>query len=211
MPSDSSPYETYLRLDELLTLQRPLTPPSDTQLWVAEHFFIVLHQSSELLLRQALLDLGSISHHLGSHSPDSVAQAEVCLRRTEALIALLHHHLDLFDHLAPHTFAAFRPGLDGASGAQSVQFDHLFSLTGTGPGANGGSGSLAEEQALLDSPRLSGALHAVQKAVHAWQERHVTVVRAMIGDQRGTGGTNGAPYLASRVTAPRPDAHLDRH
>ncbi|WPO70458.1 MULTISPECIES: tryptophan 2,3-dioxygenase family protein [unclassified Streptomyces] len=201
MSSNDSPYEEYLNLAELLSLQRPLTPRTDTSIWAAEHFFIVIHQSCELLLHQAILDLTSIDQYL-RHTPlHCVEQVEACLSRVEALVRLLHHHLDLFDHLPPQVFAAFRTRLKGASGAQSSQFAELFSRTGTGPHAGDVGGNLAENRALVDSPRLNYALHALQKAVHEWQEHHVSVVRTMIGGQRGTGGTSGARYLSSRVTS----------
>src|SRR5439155_2978491 len=40
-------YRDYLHLDSLLELQHPQSPPDDRRVYAAEHFFIVVHQSSE--------------------------------------------------------------------------------------------------------------------------------------------------------------------
>src|SRR5262245_56235182 len=53
-------YATYLHLDELLSLQRPMTPAEQQDLSDSERLFIVVHQASETLLSQVLVDLRHI-------------------------------------------------------------------------------------------------------------------------------------------------------
>ncbi|WP_026424641.1 tryptophan 2,3-dioxygenase family protein, partial [Actinokineospora inagensis] len=51
-------YQDYLALDTLLDLQRPRVPATEgPRVHAAEHFFIIVHQASELWVAQLLLDL----------------------------------------------------------------------------------------------------------------------------------------------------------
>ncbi|KUH40652.1 MULTISPECIES: tryptophan 2,3-dioxygenase family protein [Streptomyces] len=198
-----TPYERYLRLPALLSLQQPRTSRDDTARWPDERLFIVVHQSAELLVGQALVDLGTALEHTEA---GRVRPACTSLRRVTALVEALDQHLVLLDHLDPAGFGAFRPLLEEASGSQSPQFAALFDLvdehghfgrtTDTG-GAAGTPPVRGEEQ---EEPAPSW--RALHNAVTRWRVRHLLMVERMIGDGAGTGGTTGLEYLRSRIHLP---------
>ncbi|WP_228974528.1 tryptophan 2,3-dioxygenase family protein [Streptomyces sp. DH12] len=212
-----TPYERYLRLPALLSLQDPRTPRDGRERWADEHFFIVVHQSAELLVRQALIDLGTALEHAGAHRVPETCSS---LRRVTALVEALDRHLALLDHLDPADFADFRPLLEGASGAQSPQFATLFELVEEhggaffrhGPdtgGAAGTSTAPGEEPRGSEDPREpASSWRALHNAVTRWRVRHLLMVERMIGEEAGTGGTTGLEYLRARIDLPprRPSA-----
>ena len=67
-------YASYLLIDDLLELQRPLTPGAHDEL-----LFIVVHQAYELWFKLILHELGAARDALGAARPHAAAP---CLRRT---------------------------------------------------------------------------------------------------------------------------------
>ncbi|MER5835856.1 tryptophan 2,3-dioxygenase family protein, partial [Streptomyces sp. NPDC002130] len=200
-----TPYACYLRLVDLLDLQRPRTPEEQPTQWADEHFFITVHQSAEVLASQALVDLHRATDH--AHAGRDT-QATTALRRVTALVDILEHHLALLDHLRADSFACFRPLLDNASGAQSSQFAQLFHRIAApdllGP---------PTEPQQARTPQAPAALQALRAAVVRWQTRHLLLVERMIGDQPGTGGTSGLAHLRASTagTPPRDTAWSAPH
>lgn len=200
-----TPYACYLRLPELLGLQQPRTPDRQSGQWADEHFFITVHQSAEVLVSQALVDLREASRLARSGRPAAAAGA---LRRVTALMDILEAHLALLDHLGPGAFASFRPLLENASAAQSSQFTELFQriaaldcrtargADSVGAEVDAGGAREAEDQEVAD------ALWTLRAAVTRWRTRHLLLVERMIGDRTGTGGTSGLAYLRSRIDLP---------
>lgn len=201
-----TPYACYLQLPDLLGLQQPRSPDDQSAQWADEHFFITVHQSAELLVSQALVDLRRASPHAHTgHGPTAVT----ALRRVTAVICLLEDHLALLDHLTPESFASFRPLLDSASGAQSRQFIELFQqitapdwlLTSTtDPGMTPGVNEAGEREP-------ADELGALRAAVTRWRTRHLLLVERMIGDQAGTAGTSGLAYLRAQIDLPPRTTH----
>lgn len=201
-----TPYACYLQLPDLLDLQQPRSPDDQSAQWADEHLFITVHQSAELLVSQALVDLKRASQQARyGHGPAAIT----ALRRVTAVICLLEGHLGLLDHLTPESFASFRPLLDNASGAQSSQFIELFqqitapdcpSLSHTGPGTTPGAHEAGERE-------LAEEFRALRAAVTRWRTRHLLLVERMIGDQAGTGGTSGLAYLRSQIDLPPHTTH----
>lgn len=187
----SSPtYASYLRLDELLSLQQPLTPAEQRDLSDSERLFIVVHQASETLLSQALVDL----RHL---EPAPCGQqcftdrVERAVRLTDALtgqLTLLRHALRRED------FLRFRDRFGTASGLDSEQFRELFTrvrrLTRNG----------AEDR----TPQEARLLGELDDAVRRWRSTHLEMVRHMLGELPGTGQTSGAGFLAARLDGTAP-------
>lgn len=213
-------YASYLRVDALLSLQRPKAPAEESDaVRSAEHLFIVVHQASELWLAQLLLDLDLAAHALRRGDPGASAGH---LARAAALFGVLRAQLDVLDHLPPACFARFRPFLGTASGAQSRQFAELERVLGLGPAASPLATALAEALSAAgvtlpvacrsDGPlrRVVDGLSAVARGYRDWQAGHLAVVRRMLADLPGTGGTSGARYLATRVRLPFPDLHAAR-
>jgi tryptophan 2,3-dioxygenase len=119
-------YTRYLRLDELLDLQRLRTaeggdPEHDDML------FIVIHQVYELWFKQILWEL---DHVVALLDADDRARAAHGLNRVLRILKVLVGQLDVLETMTPLEFLSFRDRLDSASGFQSVQFRELEALLG---------------------------------------------------------------------------------
>jgi tryptophan 2,3-dioxygenase len=176
-------YAQYLHLDELLALQRPLTPEDEQDVRDSERLFIVVHQASETLLSQALIDL---RHVMADQC------AEEChahrLERAILIVDTLTEQVRLLHNaLRPQDFLRFRDRFGTASGLQSTQFHELFRL--------------AERLTTADTAGIDTAgIAALRTAVRRWRYTHLKLVRHMIGDAPGSAETSGIRYLARRLT-----------
>jgi tryptophan 2,3-dioxygenase len=118
MDTDELTYGGYLRVPELLALQRPRSRPPHPE----ELHFIVVHQALELWMKLLLHDLARI---VGLLDGDAFARAHALLGRVNHT---LEHALDQMRSLhtmAPWDLHQFRSYLGTASGSQSVQFREL--------------------------------------------------------------------------------------
>lgn len=117
-------YSTYLKINDLLTLQVPLTDDAPDEL-----LFIVVHQSYELWFKVIIDELRRACAALWASEPWN---ATAHLRRVIAIEDLLIEHLRVLETMSPEGFLAFRDPLDPASGFQSVQFRGIEFLSGAG-------------------------------------------------------------------------------
>lgn len=117
-------YQTYLRINDLLTLQVPLTDHAPDEL-----LFIVVHQSYELWFKVMIDELTRAAVVLYENKP---WRATSHLRRMVEVEELLLTHLRLLDTMSPEGFLQFRDPLDPASGFQSCQFRAIEFLSGAG-------------------------------------------------------------------------------
>nr|WP_237535740.1 tryptophan 2,3-dioxygenase family protein [Streptomyces sp. SID3343] len=212
-------YDGYLRLPTILTAQAPSTPESDRFTHAAEHFFIVAHQTCELWLKQALLDLDLAADAVASRPRDP----ELCLeqvRRATHVLTMIAEHFTVLERLTVSSFARFRGSLGRASGAQSRQFHALYRALGlygaTSRLFQGFLDTLAERDLTVAevyhrAPHcgvpylLAEALVDLSQAVRRGQLAHVELVVRQIGARPGTGRTTGADFLARRLAAPFPE------
>jgi len=210
-------YADFLRLPELLDKVVPRTPPRRRRVHAAEHFFLVAHQTSELWLKQVLLDVAEATDAAAAQDLEQAAQY---VERAADALHLLAAHVTILRRLQPADFAEFRPGFGDASGAQSAQFHALRAELGM----DGSPSPLYREllAALARQPttlediyrraphggalhRLAEAMAELSQAAWRWQLDHLETVNRVIGGERGTGGTSGAEHLAARLTAPFPE------
>lgn len=219
-------YREYLRIDKLLSMQEPRTPDTaDTAVVLAEHFFIVAHQTAELWLKQVIADLSAAAESLAPKKPGDDGElnggepelgAEYLARANDVLF-LLHDQLVALEKLPVRLFAEFRPYLDTASGAESAQFKVLSNLLGDDerPGelyeafvaATAAAGTSVAEVCRYGV--RSGVHHRVAEllldlgnAYWRWKVAHLGLMSRSLGQQTGTGGSSGAMYLAGRLTMP---------
>lgn len=212
-------YSDYLELDALLSAQNPRTPPgTERSVVIAEHFFIITHQSCELWLKQLALDLDAAGNALAA--AHSAADAEDCvefLERSVEILRILNEQLVVLGTLPIRHFAAFRQYLGTASGAQSSQFHGIGRLLGDGKNpvrlydefaaaAQRGGMPLAE---VCRRGPAAGVYHRIAETLldigsryWSWKVGHVALVSKMLGDRQGTAGTTGADYLLSRIAMP---------
>ncbi|WP_070016940.1 tryptophan 2,3-dioxygenase family protein [Streptomyces nanshensis] len=205
-------YATYLYLDELLSLQRPMTPAEEQDLSDSERLFIVVHQASETLLSQVLVDL--------RHIEAGCCRERCYAYRTERAIRLidsLDGQLTLLRRtLRREDFLLFRDRFGTASGLQSEQFSELFDLTDrltapdgdlggdlSGDGAGDLTGDLSGDG--TERPVRHGRFDALREAVQRWRRTHLELVEHMLGDRTGTGETSGVRFLRDRLESREPD------
>ena len=117
-------YSTYLRINDLLKLQIPLTEDAPDEL-----LFIVVHQSYELWFKVIVDELRRAASVLHDNRPWLAVSH---LRRIVSIEDLLLTHLQLLDSMSPEGFLQFRDPLDPASGFQSFQFRAIEFLSGGG-------------------------------------------------------------------------------
>ena len=226
--SDEVTYGTYLSLDELLSLQRPLSRPEHPD----ELLFIVVHQASELWFKAILHDLDGLVTALEARE---VGQALWRVQRVNTLMRIVSEQLSSLSALPPQHFAQFRTFLGTSSGAQSIQFRAIEAASGLrdehfmraleehGPipalvqrvlerptlqdlflRLLDGAGAKLEDLYLGPGPGmlffLAEALLEYEQQFAQWRFKHVQLVERIIGPRtEGTGGTLGSRYLMRTI------------
>ncbi len=205
-------YATYLLIDDLLRLQRPITEGAHDEL-----LFIIVHQAYELWFKLILHELATARDELEAGRPQVAAPR---LRRVVAVERLLLTQLEVLETMGPEGFLEFRDPLAPASGFQSRQFREIEWLSGergTWPGGGdppAGSSLYEAFAAGLDLPEerdarlaalaalyrdhvddpLRAAWHDVaellvdhDEGVARWRHHHALMAAREIGTRRGTG------------------------
>jgi tryptophan 2,3-dioxygenase len=108
-------YATYLKVDELLALQQPLSDGPEHD----EMLFIVIHQVYELWFKQMLHEVDRLQRLL--EAGDGLA-ALGALKRILTILKVLVSQIDVLETLTPLEFLSFRDRLESGSGFQSFQF-----------------------------------------------------------------------------------------
>jgi tryptophan 2,3-dioxygenase len=111
-------YGEYLRTDELLGLQRPLSEGPEHD----EMLFIVIHQVYELWFKQVLHELDYLECLLARNEGD---RARHTLKRILTIMKVMVAQLDILETMTPLEFLSFRDRLESGSGFQSHQFREL--------------------------------------------------------------------------------------
>ncbi len=108
-------YSTYLKIDELLSLQQPLSEGPEHD----EMLFIVIHQVYELWFKQVLHEVGLLQNSL---EQDDIPRALGTFKRILTIFKTLVSQVDILETMTPVNFTSFRTRLESSSGFQSVQF-----------------------------------------------------------------------------------------
>lgn len=116
-------YGEYLRLDTLLSAQRPITEPEHHD----EMLFIIQHQTSELWFRLLIHELSDAIALIAS---DDLRPALKRLARVKAIQRQLFEQWGVLETLTPIEYAQFRDQLGHSSGFQSVQYRIVEFLLG---------------------------------------------------------------------------------
>ena len=114
-------YATYLRLDDLLSSQSPLTDEHD------ELLFVIIHQVYELWFKQILHEAARLQDRL--EAGDGAAALGTA-RRIAKILKTMVGQMDVLETMTPRQFASFRPELGSSSGFQSVQFRYVEAVLG---------------------------------------------------------------------------------
>jgi tryptophan 2,3-dioxygenase len=186
-------YERYLRTDELLSLQK--TPAEVVHR--DEHLFQAVHQTSELWLKLACLEIESATALIGEAR---VAGAIRLMRRANDALSLITDQLHMLEHMSPSDYAVVRTALGHGAGFDSPGFRQVHRLS---PLLGEAFTQLLAARGLsvLDvyerSPELE-ELYQLAEQLLTWDERnilwrfhHLKVVERIIGGN--VIGTQGTP------------------
>jgi tryptophan 2,3-dioxygenase len=108
-------YTAYLRLDQLLEAQVPLSDPPHHD----EMLFIIQHQVAELWIKLVIHEIGAAIEHLRK---DELPQAVKNLARVRHVQNQLYSQWKVLDTLTPAEYSEFRHVFGKASGFQSAQY-----------------------------------------------------------------------------------------
>ncbi len=116
-------YASYLRLDELLSLQ----VPHPGELEHDETLFVIIHQVYELWFKEVLHELDYLQKLLRTND---TPLAGATLKRVLTILKTLVAQIDVLETITPLNFLAFRDRLESGSGFQSQQFREIEFLMG---------------------------------------------------------------------------------
>jgi tryptophan 2,3-dioxygenase len=116
-------YGSYLRVDDLLALQRPRSEGPEHD----EMLFIVIHQVYELWFKEVLHEFDRVMRLLTGDDPH---RAQHTLKRILTILKVLVAQLDILETMTPLEFLSFRERLAAASGFQSDQFRQIEFVLG---------------------------------------------------------------------------------
>ncbi len=147
---DALTYGAYLRLDDLLACQRPVSTSHD------ELLFIVIHQATELWLKLVIHELDAARACIAA---DDLGPSFKMMARVSRIQAQLIQSWDVLSTLTPADYLGFRHLLGPASGFQSAQYRRLELILGNRNAAKlrafqEAPGTLAELEAELARPTL---------------------------------------------------------
>ena len=111
-------YAEYLKIDELLTLQRPLSDGPEHD----EMLFIVIHQVYELWFKQVIHEVDHLERLLDRNDGHRAGHT---LKRVLTILKVMVGQLDILETMTPLEFLSFRDRLESGSGFQSYQFREL--------------------------------------------------------------------------------------
>ena len=142
-------YTSYLKVDELLELQQPLSEGPEHD----ELLFITIHQVYELWFQQMLHELAALQPAL---EQGATHRSLALLSRVRTIMKTCVAQIDVLETMTPLQFASFRSRLSSASGFQSAQFRELEAVLGrrdhAGAQAKEGSGMRMAEHLVPGSP-----------------------------------------------------------
>jgi len=142
-------YSSYLKLNELLSLQRPVSDGPEHD----ETLFIIIHQIYELWFKELIHETDYLISLLGL---EDTPRALHTLKRILTILKVVVAQIDVLETMTPLEFLSFRARLESGSGFQSLQFRELeFVLGAKSPAALDRYAAGSEERKRLER-RLGG-------------------------------------------------------
>ncbi|MGC2131363.1 MAG: tryptophan 2,3-dioxygenase family protein [Candidatus Aquilonibacter sp.] len=186
---DRLSYGSYLKVNELLDLQAPLSRPEHHD----EMLFIIIHQVYELWFKQLKHELEATIEALDR---DELLRVSKYFRRVHTIQRLLESQVDVLETMTPQEFNAFRDNLNPASGFQSIQFREIEFLCGVRR-----TETLAH--IVMDDAQRA-RLHALLESPSLYDH-----VKALLA-RRGFASEAGAPLIESlRIIYTNAEANYD--
>jgi tryptophan 2,3-dioxygenase len=131
MPSKSTPYWDYIRVETLLSLQAG-TGAGEDELSNDDVMFVVVHQIDELWFKLILREMVTVRGLFARAAvpEQALASAVRGIRRMETILHQLAAHFALMETMTTRDYLAFRDKLTGASGFQSAQMREIEIVMG---------------------------------------------------------------------------------
>ena len=194
-------YERYLRTDELLSLQRE---PQEV-VHRDEHLFQTVHQSSELWLKLACLE---IEHATTLVAADNIPASVRLMRRANDSVQLIVDQMHMLEHMSPVDYAVVRTALGHGAGFDSPGFRRVHHSS---PPLGDAFDALLRRRGLTihdvyargtdveDVYQLAEQLITWDERLMLWRFHHLKVVERIIGGN--VIGTQGTPVevLGKRI------------
>ena len=116
-------YTSYLAVDDLLNLQKPLSDGPEHD----EMLFIIIHQTYELWFKQLIHEFLEAQRAL---EKGDTHYALSILGRIRTIMKVCVAQIDILETMTPLQFNAFRGYLSSSSGFQSAQFRKVEAILG---------------------------------------------------------------------------------
>jgi tryptophan 2,3-dioxygenase len=116
-------YSSYLKIDELLSLQQTLSEGPEHD----ETLFIIIHQVYELWFKELLHEIDYLS---GLLPRGDSTRALHTFKRVLTILKVAVAQIDVLETMTPLDFLSFRERLESGSGFQSFQFRELEFVLG---------------------------------------------------------------------------------
>jgi tryptophan 2,3-dioxygenase len=116
-------YTSYLAVDDLLALQKPLSDGPEHD----EMLFIIIHQTYELWFKQLIHEFTEAQRAL---EDGKTHYALAILGRIRTIMKVCVAQVDILETMTPLQFNAFRGYLSSSSGFQSAQFRKVEAILG---------------------------------------------------------------------------------
>jgi len=116
-------YNSYLAVDDLLNLQKPLSEGPEHD----EMLFIIIHQTYELWFKQLIHEFSQAQRALEG---GDTHYALSILGRIRTIMKVCVAQVDILETMTPLQFNAFRGYLSSSSGFQSAQFRKVEAILG---------------------------------------------------------------------------------
>lgn len=116
-------YSSYLKVEELLELQQPLSDGPEHD----ELLFIVIHQTYELWFKQLIHEFVAAQRALEN---SQTHYALSLLGRIRTILKICVSQIDILETMTPLQFNSFRDRLGASSGFQSAQFREVEAILG---------------------------------------------------------------------------------
>lgn len=193
---DRMSYSDYLRLDDVLNAQMPLSTAHD------EMLFIVQHQTSELWMKLALHEMAAA---IRAVREDRLEASFKMLARVARIFEQLNGAWDVLRTMTPSEYTEFRNALGQSSGFQSWQYRAIEFM--------GGNRNLAMLRPHAHRPEFTGKLEAILAMPSLYDEAILLLSRrgfdvgadAMRTDWRETRGESEAVLAAWQAVYQDPE------
>jgi tryptophan 2,3-dioxygenase len=178
---DEMSYGDYLKLDQLLSAQTPLSSQHD------EMLFIIIHQSSELWLKLASHE---INRAIECIRDSNFGPAFKVISRVKHIFIQLTQSCNILSTLTPSDYLDFRDDLGHSSGFQSAEYRKLEFLLG-----NKNKDMLKVHK---NNPRTYQALDELLNQASLYDEFILALARAGFSiDETQLGRDFTQPYLSN--------------